>query len=135
MTKNMNQPTKQTPLEKLLADKEQIRQQCWLQEQKLNKAFTYVQEHTGSLFLSGLSALLFSGSDASKKAKTLPTASDNAPTVSLGFADFLSIGKSMMPVIWEIVQPMLIAWGIKKVQKLIVQAFQSSKKTKKLETV
>ena len=124
----MNQPTKQTPLEKLLADKEQIRQQCRLQEQKLNEAFTYVQENTGSLLLSGLSSLLFSGSGTSKKTKALP-ASGDAPTVALGFADFLSIGKSMMPVIWEIAQPMIIAWGIKKVQKIITQSFQSSKKT------
>jgi hypothetical protein len=125
----MNQPTKQTPLEKLLADKELIRQQCRQQEQKLNEAFMYIQENTGSLLLSGLSALLFSGSSASKKAKALP-ASGNAPTVSLGFADVLSIGKSMMPVIWEIAQPMIITWCIKKVQKIIVQTFQSSKKTK-----
>ena len=45
----------QTPLEKLISDKERIQRQCKRQEQKLNEDFSYIQENAGSLLLSGLS--------------------------------------------------------------------------------
>lgn len=48
----------QTPLEKLISDKERIQRQCKRQEQKLNEDFSYIQENAGSLLLSGLSSLL-----------------------------------------------------------------------------
>ena len=48
----MNHP-QQTPLEKLLADKQRIQQACLEQENKINKTFTYIQENAGSLLLSG----------------------------------------------------------------------------------
>ena len=44
----------QTPLEKLISDKERIQRQCKRQEQKLNEDFSYIQENAGSLLLSGL---------------------------------------------------------------------------------
>ena len=34
----------QTPLEKLISDKERIQRQCKRQEQKLNEDFSYIQE-------------------------------------------------------------------------------------------
>lgn len=49
---------RQTPLEKLISDKERIQRQCKRQEQKLNEDFSYIQENAGSLLLSGLSSLL-----------------------------------------------------------------------------
>ena len=48
-----------TPLEKLIFDKEQIRRQCVVQEQKLNDDFLYIQENAGSLLISGFTGLLF----------------------------------------------------------------------------
>ncbi len=42
-----------TPLEKLISDKERIRKQCVIQEQKLNDDFSYIQENAGSLLISG----------------------------------------------------------------------------------
>lgn len=43
-----------TPLEKLISDKERIRRQCVIQEQKLNDDFSYIQENAGSLLISVL---------------------------------------------------------------------------------
>ena len=39
---------RQTPLEKLISDKERIQRQCKRQEQKLNEDFSYIQENAGS---------------------------------------------------------------------------------------
>ena len=128
----MKQPKKPTPLEILLADKERIRQQCRQQEQKLNESFSFVNENAGSLLLSSVSSLLFSGSGrTAKKDKTLPASQRqpvvDLPTVSIGLSDCLSIGKAMIPVIWEIAKPVIMAWGIKKVKKIISQVFKGSK--------
>lgn len=42
---------RQTPLEKLISDKERIQRQCKRQEQKLNEDFSYIQENAGSFIV------------------------------------------------------------------------------------
>ena len=69
----------QTPLEKLISDKERIQRQCKRQEQKLNEDFSYIQENAGSLLLSGLSSLLF----PSNKSTTKTNDKDTAPVTTL----------------------------------------------------
>jgi hypothetical protein len=127
----MKPPTKQSPLEKLLADKEQIRQQCRLQEQKLNDNFSFLHENAGSLFLSGLSSWLFPGSGTANKNKALPSSERSqavhAPASSPGFPDLLSVGKIFIPVLWDIAQPVIIAWGIRKARKIIGNALTGKK--------
>lgn len=61
---------RQTPLEKLISDKERIQRQCKRQEQKLNEDFSYIQENAGSLLLSGLSSLLFPSNKSTTKQTT-----------------------------------------------------------------
>ena len=55
-----------TPLEKLISDKERIRKQCVIQEQKLNDDFSYIQENAGSLLISGFTTLLFPNTKSKK---------------------------------------------------------------------
>ena len=69
----MNNP-QQTPLEKLISDKERIQRQCKRQEQKLNEDFSYIQENAGSLLLSGLSSLLFPSNKSTTKTNDKNTA-------------------------------------------------------------
>ena len=129
----MKQPTKQTPLQKLLADKEQIRQQCRLQEQKLNEGFVYMQDNAASLLLSGVSALLFPDSGrTAKKGKATSSSGHTQETASLGLSDFFSIGKTMVPVLWDIVQPFIITWCIRKMKKIINNVFAGKKVNKEL---
>jgi len=114
----------QSPLEKLLADKEQIRHQCQQQEQRLNASVAYIQDHAGSLLLSGVSSLLFSGSGkTAQKTIALSPPKGSQDKVSLGLADYLSIGKTMIPLLWEIVQPLIITWGIRKAKTIIKNIF------------
>ena len=130
----MKQPTKQTPLQKLSADKEQIRQQCRQQELKLNEGMIYLQDNAAGLLISGVSALLFpgSGKTAKKDKVALPSAHSQA-TASLGLSDFLTIGKTMVPVLWDIAQPFIITWCIRKIKKIISNAF-TGKTTNKEQT-
>ena len=54
----MNHP-QPTPIEKLLAEKQQVQEACRKQEEKLNQTFAFIQANAGSLLLSGFSSLLF----------------------------------------------------------------------------
>jgi hypothetical protein len=92
---------KQTPLEKLLSDKASLSEQCLRQEQKLGDTLAYVREHSGRLLLSGLSGTVFPGSSSPKEQ--------------------CSVGKAALPLVWNIARPILVAWGISKIQSLLLR--------------
>lgn len=105
----------QTPLEKLISDKNRLQERCLLQEQKLNADFTYIQENAASLLVSGFSALVFpKQKQASPNTQQTVYSKAGDEITSFGLTDILSLGKSMMPVAWDILKPILISWGIKK---------------------
>lgn len=126
----MNHP-QQTPLEKLLADKQRIQQACLEQENKINKTFTYIQENAGSLLLSGLSSLLFPAKPDKKGETAQGTVASATPatTSPLGLSDYLSVGKALVPLAWEIIQPLVVSWGIRTIRKKIINLFSPSKKS------
>ena len=126
----MNHP-QQTPLEKLLADKQRIQQACLEQENKINKTFTYIQENAGSLLLSGLSSLLFPAKPDKKGETAQGTGASATPatTSPLGLSDYLSVGKALVPLAWEIIQPLVVSWGIRTIRKKITNLFSPSKKS------
>lgn len=120
----------QTPLEKLISDKERIRRQCKQQEQKLSDSFSYIHENAGSLLLSGLSSLLFPGSKSTTKEnenKIVPKA-DGHPSIALGISDFLSIAKGLVPIAWDFALPFITTWGFKKAKKWLSNLFFKKKK-------
>ena len=126
----MNNLQTQTPLEKLISDKQRIRQECRVQEQKLNDDFLYIQENAGNLLMSGISTLLFPKS----KAKTTQTentpaapSADGSP-ISLGLSDYLSVAQGLLPVAWDVVRPLLITWGIRKAQNWVIGKLFKKKK-------
>ena len=110
---------RQTPLEKLISDKERIQRQCKRQEQKLNEDFSYIQENAGSLLLSGLSSLHYPSNKSTTKTNDKNTAPVTAgqPSIALGISDYLSIAKGMIPIAWDLAQPFIMTWGIKKAKK------------------
>lgn len=126
----MNHPH-QTPLEKLLADKQRIQQACLEQENKINKTFTYIQENAGSLLLSGLSSLLFPAKPDKKGETAQGTVASATPatTSPLGLSDYLSVGKALVPLAWEIIQPIVVSWGIRTIRKKITNLFSPSQKS------
>lgn len=109
---------RQTPLEKLISDKERIQRQCKRQEQKLNED-SLIYGDAGSLLLSGLSSLLFPSNKSTTKTNDKNTAPVTAgqPSIALGISDYLSIAKGMIPIAWDLAQPFIMTWGIKKAKK------------------
>lgn len=122
--------SQQTPLEKLISDKERIRQQCREQVQKLNNDFSYIQENAGNMLLSGLSSLVFPGSKQSTRSDESGPSTRNVglPAVALGLSEYLSIAKGMIPLAWELAQPFIVSWGIRKAKKWLGNVFGGKKK-------
>ena len=127
-----------TPIEKLLADKIDIERKCRIQEKKLNDDFAYIQDNSTSLILSGVSTLLFPSKNTTKKS-ALQTSADGQQSSStingtavkspqISISDYLIIAKGMLPVAWEILQPIIIAWGIKKAKSMIAGFFSGNKR-------
>ncbi|WP_294142636.1 hypothetical protein [uncultured Sanguibacteroides sp.] len=98
--------TKLTPLEELIAEKRELRSRLRVQEEKLNDDFSYVRQHAGSLFLSGLSLLFF------------PSSSEDTEKNDSSSGSYFSVFKAVMPFVWEAAVPILIRWFIKKVTSL-----------------
>ena len=109
-----------TPIERLLADKHAIEARCILQEKKLQDDYEYIQNNALSLIFSGLTTLLFSLGRARRKPVTQPVAlvDKNQSQSNLGI-----ITQNLVPFVWDIVQPLLIKWGIKKVKSWITSLF------------
>ena len=123
-----NLPQTLTPLERLLHEKQRVTEACELRKIKLNADCAYIQAHAGSLLLSGLSSLLFPGGNKKQEAKASPYQTAATSTaMPLGWGDLLAVGKSLLPVAWEVAQPLIMTWGIKKVRKWFSRLLFSKK--------
>ena len=120
----------QTALEKLISDRQQIQAKCAIQKQKLNEDFSYIHENLGSLFLSGVSSLLFSSSKEKKNETETnqPKQTSRVSTVSLGLSDYVSVAQSLLPMAWDIARPLLTAWGVRKIQTWVIKKLFTKKR-------
>lgn len=125
-----------TPLEILQAEKERIQQECFIKETDLNNHFCYIQQNAGTLLLSGISSLLFprnktnqKKSNANKTQLSLQTTGQPTATNStLSIKDLMGLGKALLPAAWEVVQPILISWGMRKMTTWVSNLFTKKKK-------
>jgi len=121
-----------TPLEKLLANKSELQAKCRMREENLNVNFEYIRENSSGFFISGLSSLLFPSGRAKNKPPEQAVAvigeNKQAPENSLlSYDNLLSIGRSLVPLAWTIIQPLLIRWAINKAKSMILGLFTRKK--------
>lgn len=133
MTPSSTKPIRLTPLEQLISDKQRLEEACRVHEQKLSDDFSYVQENAGSLILSGISSMLFPSAKSNTKKEASPgimasAASAATHSLSLGLSDYLSIAKGIFPFAWDIAQPFLFTWGIKKAKNWFTHLLFRKKK-------
>ena len=111
-----------SPIEQLHADKRRIEAQCREQEKKLGEDFAYMRKHAPSLLLSGISSRLFPADSSGRKA------GDDSRNAAFTASDYLAIAKSLLPVAWNIIRPMLVTWGIHKAKSLVGEWFSDKKR-------
>lgn len=121
-----------TPLEKLQSDKLYAKIRSEEAAQRLDNNFTYIQDNTGKFILSGISSYLFPGNKAKKEDNDedsdslLPALIKRKP----GINDALTIGTTIIPHLWGIAKPVLLTWGIGKMQSLLLDKLFGKKKKK-----
>lgn len=107
-----------TPQERLIFEKERIQLQCLEMEEDISEHLSYVHDHAGSLLLSGVSSLIFPKTKTSAK-KSLVPHKNSGSHGHMGFSDYLSMAKELMPSVMEIAKPLLFTWGLKNARKWI----------------
>lgn len=112
---------KLTPLQELRQEKAIARQECAESEERLAGHWSYLSDNAGSLLLkSAINAVLHQfGFGSKEKAKE----DDSNRIVHSGLLGNLI---AYYPIVWEIVQPMLFRFVIKKIKSIF-----SGKKKKK----
>ena len=116
----------QTPLERLIADKNRVKALCEEQGKVLNDDINYVQANVGKLLLSSLSSVLFPTS-AGKNKTSSDVVESSGDSFPISLIEMLPLAKSLLPIAWDIVKPILISWGIKRVSNLVLQVLSKKK--------
>ena len=118
--------TKMSEIEQLRLEKNKLTQECKLHEEEFKYKATYSKNNFGSLLLNtivdsaknGFSELITPSSKKKKK-------TTNESSSSFGFGTILA---TTAPLLWEILQPLLIGIAVKKAKS----AFSRKKKKKNL---
>lgn len=114
---------KLTPLEELRQEKAIARRECAESEERLGEHWTYLSDNAGPLlFHSAVNTVLRQfGFGPKEKSKFKDTDSDG-----VAHSGLLGTLMAYYPVVWEIVQPMLLRFVIRKIKSIF-----SGKKRKK----
>jgi hypothetical protein len=129
----MNRKKKPSAIEELLHEKAQLKMLVKESEQNLNSDFAYIRENASSLLISGFTSLLFpSGKPEKEKGQPVLRSGGKikkrSSDKSLTIFDWITVGKGFVPVVWEIVQPLVLTWGINKAKNWIAAIFTKKKK-------
>lgn len=121
----------QTPLEKLISEKNRIKFQSHVQEDKLNANVQYLQDHAGKLILSSATSMIFPRTQNASRPGLNKTSSIPSQLTGMalgGVSNYLSSGRGIVPLALGIARPLLITWGIKGAKKLLGNIFSKKKK-------
>ncbi|MDL2277028.1 hypothetical protein LJC57_00385 [Parabacteroides sp. OttesenSCG-928-G07] len=120
-----------TPLELLKSEQSRLKRESKLMEKELAADFQYIHENAGSLLISTVSSLFFSHSKAGRKnasAAEKPTGGPSESIVSsLANPELLSIAGGVLPLVWSVVQPIVLAWGMKRVKNIFSHLFRKKR--------
>lgn len=129
---------KLSPIEQLREEKARLAGECSLQEKHLLERVGYARENFGRLLLgsvfsstkSGFSDIfsLFTGG---KKSKSKQNKEDSDVEDEASMSKFAPMLIGAAPLIWEIVQPMLIGLVVKKIKSLFTGKKKKVVKKKK----
>jgi hypothetical protein len=117
-----------TPIQILRLRKTEVETKCELVEKELSEDFEFVQDNALPILSRGVSYVLFPKRRNNKP--KLP-ASENRQTspapATLDIDYFISLGKSLLPLAWDILKPIASMWAIKKVRSYVLKLISDDK--------
>ena len=114
-----------TPTERLISNKNRIKFECKVHEERLNENLQYLQKNSGKLIISGVTSAVFPGLKSSGKQMSRPSSLPSTLTdLALGgVSTYLTAGKGILPLAVNLAKPLLLTWGIKGAKKLLKSIF------------
>lgn len=120
----MNKNKELTPLQQLRLQKSRYKKLYLADEERLSKNWNYLTNNTSTVIFN----TIFGESKRTQENKEGLQERIQTPFGSIGsFSSVFSGLAGSLPIIWEVVQPMLISLAIKKIKGL----FSSKKKKRK----
>jgi hypothetical protein len=117
-----------TPIQILRLRKTEVENKCELVEKELSEDFEFVQDNALPILSRGISYMLF---PKRRDNKQKLYASENKQTSSvpatLDMDYFISLGKSLLPLAWDILKPIASMWAIKKVRSYVLKLISDDK--------
>jgi hypothetical protein len=117
-----------TPIQILRLRKTKVENKCELVEKELSEDFEFVQDNALPILSRGISYMLF---PKRRDNKQKLYASENKQTSSvpatLDMDYFISLGKSLLPLAWDILKPIASMWAIKKVRSYVLKLISDDK--------
>ena len=111
----MNQSkNKLTPIQILTCEKQKLMKQCDQQEQLIGEHITYIQQNAGSLIIKGVNSIMFPKNTPQKQSSSSLHNEDN------GLNGYLDQIKGYVPMLWGVVRPILISWGMNKFRRSLI---------------
>lgn len=100
-----------TPLDILMAEQRRVRENCRIQEQKINEDFKFIHDHSGRILFTGISSLFFS--------KRRETSENEGEKETEGEIPMLgAMFKNISPLLLEAALPILMRWGMERIGDL-----------------
>lgn len=100
-----------TPLDILMAEQRRVRENCRVQEQKINEDFKFIHDHSGRILFAGISSWFFS--------KQKETTENDGEKETEGQIPMLgAMFKNISPLLLEAALPILMRWGMGRIGDL-----------------
>ena len=100
-----------TPLYILMAEQRRVRENCRVQEQKINEDFKFIHDHSGRILFAGIFSLFFS--------KQKETTENDGEKETEGQIPMLgAMFKNITPLLLEAALPILMRWGMERIGDL-----------------
>ena len=107
----MNHPNnKLTPIQELTCKRQKIIKQCNQQEQLIGEHVNYINQNAGSLIIKGVKRIFFTPAQPDKSSAT--SNEDGGNDIN----NYIVLIKSYAPMLFAIVRPLLISWGVNKLR-------------------
>ena len=100
-----------TPLDILMAEQRRVRENCRVQEQKINEDFKFIHDHSGRLLFAGISSLFFSKQKETTENDGEKGTEGQIPMLGMMF-------KNISPLLLEAALPILLRWGMGRIGNL-----------------
>ncbi|NDV54289.1 hypothetical protein D0T51_00870 [Parabacteroides sp. 52] len=100
-------------------------------ESRFNGNLHYLQKNAGKLVIHEVTSSLFSGKSSTASSSPATSLSSTFIHTVLGsFSSSLGTKKDTLPMVFSMIQPLLVSWSIKGIKKLIGRLFSGRKKKK-----